>query len=59
MSTSPGRPSQIGFQHGYLLAPEIEDALQVEKLELTHDEQKDWQFFRDAAQEHDVAAHRG
>ncbi len=44
-----GSPAQIGFQHGYLLAPEIEDALQVEKLELKHDEHKDWQLFRDAA----------
>jgi len=45
-----GTPSVIGFQHGYLLAPEIEDALRVEKIELPHDNQKDWQFFRDAAQ---------
>ncbi len=44
-----GSPSQIGFQHGYLLAPEIEDTLKVETLELTHDNGKDWQFFRDAA----------
>src|SRR5581483_11166098 len=45
-----GTPSQIGFQHGYLLAPEIEDALRMEKVELTHDNAKDWQFFRDAAE---------
>ena len=45
-----GSPSQIGFQHGYLLAPEIDDALRVQKIELPHDNQKDWQFFRDAAQ---------
>jgi len=45
-----GTPAQIGFQHGYLLAPEIEDALRVEKLELSHDNHKDWQFFRNAAQ---------
>ena len=45
-----GTPSQIGFQQGYLLAPEIEDTLKVEQLLLTHDEKKDWQFFRDAAQ---------
>ncbi|MFB3920714.1 MAG: C45 family autoproteolytic acyltransferase/hydrolase [Terriglobia bacterium] len=45
-----GTPSQIGFQHGYLLAPEIEDALKVTVLEQAHDEKKDWQFFRDAAQ---------
>ena len=44
-----GTPSAIGFQHGYLLAHEIDDALQVEKLALTHDNNKDWKFFRDAA----------
>ena len=44
-----GTPSEIGFQHGYLLAPEIEDALKVIELEEKHDDKKDWQFFRDAA----------
>jgi hypothetical protein len=45
-----GTPSQIGFQNGYLLAAEIDDTLKAEKLLLTHDEKKDWEFFRDAAQ---------
>jgi Phospholipase B len=45
-----GSPSEIGFQHGYLLAPEIEDGLKATILEVTHDNGKDWQFFRDAAQ---------
>jgi hypothetical protein len=45
-----GTPHQIGFQNGYLLAPEIEDILKVTILEETHDTKKDWQFFRDAAQ---------
>ncbi len=44
-----GSPSEVGFQHGYLLAPEIEDALKVTTLEQTHENAKDWQFFRDAA----------
>jgi len=44
-----GSPRQVGFQHGYLLSPEIEDAYGVIKLELGHDKNKDWQFFRDAA----------
>jgi hypothetical protein len=44
-----GRPSDIGFQHGYLLAPEIQDMLKVTELEVTHDNAKDWAFFRDAA----------
>jgi len=46
-----GTPAAIGFQHGYLLAPEIQDAQKVTALELTHDNQKDWQFFRSAAKE--------
>ena len=44
-----GQPADIGFQHGYLLAAEIEDMLKVTVLEQTHDNKKDWQFFRDAA----------
>ena len=45
-----GTPHEIGFQNGYLLAPEIEDILKVVILEETHSSRKDWQFFRDAAQ---------
>jgi hypothetical protein len=45
-----GNPTEIGFQHGYLLAREIEDALKVTALEQTHDSKKDWHFFRHAAQ---------
>ncbi len=45
-----GMPHEIGFQNGYLLAPEIEDTLKVTILEQTHESKKDWQFFRDAAQ---------
>src|SRR5262245_10912583 len=44
-----GSPSQIGFQHGNLLAPEIRDAYRVISLELTHDTKRSWSFFRDAA----------
>ena len=32
-----GTPQEIGFQHGYLLAREIEDAQRVVALGLTHD----------------------
>ena len=45
-----GSPEQIGFQHGYLLGPQIEDALHVFKVEDEHSTKRDWQFFRDAAQ---------
>ena len=44
-----GTPEQIGYQHGYLLAPEIADLQKVFLLELTHDNGKDWNFFREAA----------
>lgn len=45
-----GTPYQIGFQNGYLLAPEIDDMLKVVMLESKHDYNKDWPFFRDAGQ---------
>ena len=45
-----GSPSEMGFQHGYLLAPEIEDAQKVVALGLTHDSKKDYAFFRTAAE---------
>ena len=43
-----GSPEQIGFQHGYLLAPEIADFYHVLKVESEHSTRRDWQFFRDA-----------
>ncbi len=45
-----GQPSEIGFQHGYLLAPEIQDLLHVARVALPHDSRKDWSFYREAAQ---------
>jgi hypothetical protein len=44
-----GTPSAIGYQHGFLLAPEIADALALTRLSLTHDGKRDWAFFREAA----------
>ena len=46
-----GTPARIGFQHGYLLAPEIADAIAVMKLSLTHDSKYDWAFLRKAAEQ--------
>jgi len=46
-----GSPSDIGYQHGYLLAPEIADAFAVRKLGDTHGTGRDWEFFRKTAQE--------
>ena len=41
----------MGFQHGYLLAPEIQDAEKVEILEAKHEGKHDWNFFRNAAKD--------
>jgi hypothetical protein len=45
-----GTPAQIGFQHGYLLAPEIDDCLKMFAYYFEKGStQKDWKFFREAA----------
>lgn len=44
-----GSPYDVGYQHGYLLAPEIGDAFATVSLEMTHDTGRDWEFFRRAA----------
>jgi hypothetical protein len=41
-----GSPRQIGYQHGYLLAPEIADSLRVMKAFLAKTSGKDWEFYR-------------
>ena len=46
-----GSPSDIGFQHGYLLAPEIADAFEAIKLFDTRETQRDWEFFRTTARQ--------
>jgi hypothetical protein len=43
-----GDPRQMGFQHGSLLAAEIEDMVRVIKLENTHATGRDWEFFRES-----------
>ena len=44
-----GSPREIGYQHGYLLAGEIEDLIHSFQLSLPHLSAKDWAFYRDAA----------
>jgi hypothetical protein len=44
-----GTPEQVGFQHGYLLAREIEDNVHVYRVEIPHNDKGDWSFFREAA----------
>jgi hypothetical protein len=43
-----GSPADIGYQHGYLLASEIDDLIKGMKLSLPHLSGKDWNFYRDA-----------
>jgi hypothetical protein len=45
-----GKPADIGFQHGYLLAPEIDDAFRVIRAGMTHGGKHDWAFYRSAAE---------
>ncbi|MGB7283899.1 MAG: C45 family peptidase [Candidatus Acidiferrum sp.] len=46
-----GDPATVGFQHGYLLGPDIEDAFAAVSAGMMHDAQRDWAFFRKAAHE--------
>src|SRR5450755_3266141 len=46
-----GSPSDVGFQHGYLLAPEIADAFEAIKMFDMHQTQRDWEFFRTTARQ--------
>jgi hypothetical protein len=45
-----GAPAMVGFQHGFLLAPEIQDAQKVIAALLERDTGQGWSFFRAAAQ---------
>ena len=43
-----GTPEEIGFQHGYLLAKEIEDNVNMYSVEAVHLDKRPWEFFREA-----------
>jgi Phospholipase B len=45
-----GSPADIGYQHGYLLAPEIEDGFRTVKLKDVHRRKREWEFYRQTAQ---------
>ncbi|RYG49235.1 peptidase C45 [bacterium] len=49
--TIAGKPAEIGYQHGALLAPEIADAKAVIADEMRGSTGKDWAWFRDTAKE--------
>lgn len=44
-----GTPGEIGFQDGYLLAPEIDDAIRAMKYYLSVGTKKDWEWYREQA----------
>jgi len=46
-----GSPSQVGYQHGYLLAPEIEDLLRVAGPFYEHTTKRNWDFYRQASRD--------
>src|SRR6266567_8647910 len=46
-----GDPGAMGYQHGYLLGPEIEDGFAAVSAGMTHSTERDWEFFRKAAHE--------
>ena len=48
-----GSPKDIGYQHGYLLAGEIDDLIRGFKTSLPHLSGKDWNFYRDAVKKMD------
>jgi Phospholipase B len=47
-----GGPSAVGFQHGYLLAPEIEDSKRAIELSTTHGVNHNWGELRVIAQKY-------
>ncbi len=52
-----GTPFNIGFQHGFLLAPEIQDAEKVVVLEQTREEKERLEVFSQCREGNDVAAY--
>jgi hypothetical protein len=46
-----GDPATIGFQHGFLLAKEIEDAFPAVQAAMVRSTQRAWPFFRQVARE--------
>lgn len=45
-----GSPADIGYQHGYLLANDIDTSIQAVAYYLNHDTHRDWNFYRAAAE---------
>lgn len=47
-----GAPQSLGYQHGYLLTAEIEDAKRAIELSTTHDVKHSWTELRDVAEKY-------
>ena len=45
-----GKPYDLGFQHGYWLAPEIQTTFRAAALVSEHDSKRPWSFFRTTAE---------
>ncbi|HJZ85309.1 MAG TPA: C45 family peptidase [Polyangia bacterium] len=45
-----GTPERMGFQHGYLLADEIDGVVASMRATVRYETERDWQFFRATAQ---------
>jgi Phospholipase B len=46
-----GQPETVGFQHGFLLGKEIEEAFPAVSVGMVHSTNRDWAFFRQVARE--------
>ena len=44
-----GSPSDVGYQHGFLLANDIDTSIRALDHLLTHQTKRNWQFYRNAA----------
>src|SRR5579862_3470084 len=44
-----GSPSDIGYQHGFLLANDIDTSIRALDHLLTHETKRNWRFYRNAA----------
>jgi len=45
-----GSPSNIGFQHGYLLSNQIDTAIKATAYYYEHETKRNWNFYRESAQ---------
>ena len=45
-----GTPNEIGYQDGYLLAPEIDDGIRMLQFYLGRTTHREWSFYREAAE---------